>query len=276
MVPPSFQTPVHVTHITTATAILEVGGVTFITDPVFGEAPAEYEITHLMPEGTQPMFAKFEDGPALKLQDLPIIDAVLLSHEDHIDNLDFEGRRLLDGRRVITTPDGAKNLAPRPGVAAIKPWETLTFPFHGSDWDITGVPCTHLPGGEVTGFILRTEAFGMSPDGLPNAVYFTGDTVLMPEHADISKRFHIVVAIMNLGDARIPLPGLDEPLQITMGGKNAAELFRQLQADILVPIHYESWHHFTQFGTELRKVFEGEGISDKICWLEPGQKKRVI
>ncbi|KAJ3459015.1 hypothetical protein MRS44_015088 [Fusarium solani] len=127
MAPPSFQTPVHVTRITTATAILEVGGVTFITDPVFGEAPAEYEITHLMSEGTQPMFAKFMDGPALKLQDLPIIDAVLLSHEDHIDNLDFEGRRLLDGRRVITTPDGAKNLAPRPGVATIKSWETLTL-----------------------------------------------------------------------------------------------------------------------------------------------------
>jgi L-ascorbate metabolism protein UlaG (beta-lactamase superfamily) len=61
-----------------------------------------------------------------------------------------------------------------------------------------------------------------------------------------------------------------------MGGKDAAKPFRQLQEDILVPIHYESWHHFTQFGTELRKVFEEEGISDKICWLEPGQKQRVI
>jgi hypothetical protein len=88
----------------------------------------------------------------------------------------------------------------------------FTFPFHGSDWDITEVLCTHLPGGEVTGFILRTEAFGMSPDGMPNAVYFTGDTVLMPVHAEMSKKFHIVVAIMNLGDARIPLPGRDEPL----------------------------------------------------------------
>jgi hypothetical protein len=52
----------------------------------------------------------------------------------------------------------------------------------------------------------------MSPDGMPNAVYFTGDTVLMPVHAEMSKKFHIVVAIMNLGDARIPLPGRDEPL----------------------------------------------------------------
>lgn len=276
MAPSNFQSTINITHITTATALLEIDGVTFLTDPVFGEAPAEYDITHLMPEGTPAMTAKFEDGPAIKLHDLPIIDAVLLSHEDHIDNLDFEGRRLLDGRRVITTPDGAKNLAPRPGVSAIKPWETLKFSFHGTEWQITGVPCTHLPGGEVTGFILRAEKFGTSPSGLPNAVYFTGDTILMPEHDEIASKFHIVVAICNLGDARIPLPGYAEPLQITMGGKEAAELFRRLRADVLVPIHYESWHHFTQFGAELKEIFEKEGISDKICWLTPGQQKRVI
>ncbi|KAF5010387.1 hypothetical protein FDECE_3439, partial [Fusarium decemcellulare] len=61
-----------------------------------------------------------------------------------------------------------------------------------------------------------------------------------------------------------------------MGGKGAVNMFRQLQADILVPVQYESWHTFTQFGTDPRKVFEEEGISDKICWLEPGQNKRVI
>lgn len=77
----------------------------------------------------------------------------------------------------------------------------------------------------------------MSPDGMPNAVYFTGDTVLMPVHAEMSKEFHIVVAIMNIRDARIPLHGQDEPLQITMGGKDAAKPFRQLQEEILVSIH---------------------------------------
>ncbi|KAJ3546920.1 hypothetical protein NM208_g1773 [Fusarium decemcellulare] len=230
MAPPRFQTPMHITHITTATVILEIGGVTFITDPVFSEAPAEYD-----------------DGPVLKLHNLPIFDAVLLSHETHIDNLNFQGRRLLDGRRVITTLERAKNLAPSPGVASIKPWETLALPFHGSNWDITEVLCTHLPGSEVTGFILRTQAFGMSPDGLSKRRLLyrryganASACVDQPE---------IVVAIMKLGDARIPLPGWDGPLQITMGGKDA-------------------------LGTELRKFFEEEGISNKICWLEPGQNKR--
>ncbi|QRW05834.1 hypothetical protein RhiLY_04833 [Ceratobasidium sp. AG-Ba] len=53
-------------------------------------------------------------GPALQIHDLPAIDVVLLSHEDHPDNLDTAGRSLLDARTVITTPDGANKLKPRP------------------------------------------------------------------------------------------------------------------------------------------------------------------
>lgn len=61
------------------------------------------------------------EGPALELHDIPPIDAVLLSHEDHVDNLDSLGRQLLDGRHVFTTPDGAHNLQPRPGVIDLRP-----------------------------------------------------------------------------------------------------------------------------------------------------------
>lgn len=91
-------------------------------------------------------------GPALQLEDLPIINTVLLSHKDHPDNLDEFGRRLLDGRRFLTTQDGARKLAPRPGVQALKPWETTALRLGGQDFEVTGVPCQHLPGGEVTGF----------------------------------------------------------------------------------------------------------------------------
>ncbi|KAF5483072.1 hypothetical protein CGCS363_v015033 [Colletotrichum siamense] len=140
MLPPNSKSTVRVTHITTATVILEIDGVSFITDPVVDDAPTEYEITHLTPPGTPRLFAKFETGPALGLHQLPIIDAVLLSHEDHTDNLDDEGRKLLDGRRVTTIPDGVNRLAPRPGVVPIKPWEMLTFQFQGVEWKITGTP----------------------------------------------------------------------------------------------------------------------------------------
>ncbi|KAI8717098.1 hypothetical protein NCS52_00784300 [Fusarium sp. LHS14.1] len=205
-----------------------------------------------------------------------IIDAILLSHEDHIDNLDDAGRTLLNGRPVLTTPDGAKNLAPRPAVQSLKPWETVNLTLRGIKWEITGVPCVHMPGGEVTGFILRNDKFGHSEEGLPSAIYFTGDTILLLDHFDIKQRFHIVVELMNLGDARFKIAGREEPLQITMGGKEAATLVRHLNADYLVPIHFESWHHFTQHGEDLKRAFEIEGIMDRVCWLKPGETNRII
>lgn len=93
-----------ITHIGTATAILDIDGVNLLTDPFFSPGGSSWPVT-------ETVNLEVSDDPALRLDQLPVIDAVLLSHEDHIDNLDDLGRRLLDGRRVFTTVDGAKNLA---------------------------------------------------------------------------------------------------------------------------------------------------------------------
>ncbi|KAG2007718.1 hypothetical protein GB937_008368 [Aspergillus fischeri] len=60
-----------------------------------------------------------------------------------------------------------------------------------------------------------------------------------------------------------------------MDGKQGAHLFRTIKADYLVPMHYESWGHFVQFGKDLVKVFEEEGIMDKVRWLSPGKSVKV-
>ncbi|KAF9882669.1 hypothetical protein FE257_005663 [Aspergillus nanangensis] len=223
------------THIGTTTAILNIDGVNLLTDPVFSPAGTEYNFG--------PIFLKNKDTPALQLKDLPPIDAVLLSHEDHPDNLDEPGRRLLDGRRVLTTMDGAKNLAPRPGVQGLQPWGNR---------------------GECTGFILTTETFGVVCDGRPNAIYFSGDTVYMDGLAPrITQRWNVVVAILNFGNAQVDLP--TGPLQVTMDGKQGARLFRELQAEILIPMHYESCVHFKQGVQELKASLTEEKVGDKVC-----------
>ncbi|KAJ5864062.1 uncharacterized protein N7529_005978 [Penicillium soppii] len=262
----SFKSTLSITHIGTATAILEIDGVCLLTDPFFSPAGTEFDVGL--------MVLKISETPALGLADLPPIDAILLSHEDHVDNLDPIGRQLVDGRLVFTTMDGAKNLAPRPGVRGMKPWETLSVSIGGKPFQVTATPCQHLPGGECTGFVLTTPDFGVDADGLPNAIYFSGDTVYIEELNQIADKFHVVAAICNLGDAQIPLP--DVHLQVTMDGKQAARLFRELKADVLVPMHYESWNHFTQGREDLARVFKEEGIEDKICWLIPGVAKKVF
>ncbi|KAJ5825344.1 Zn-dependent hydrolases of the beta-lactamase protein [Penicillium riverlandense] len=267
MSPSTFQSSLSITHIGTATAIFKIDDVNLLTDPFFSPAGTTWDVG----SGN---FLKNTETPALGLENLPVIDAILLSHEDHPDNLDDFGRQLLNGRLVFTTVDGANNLAPRPGVRGMKPWETASTVLRGVEYDITATPCKHLPGGECTGFILSTAEFGVGPDGRPNAIYFTGDTVYIDELAMIPEKFHIVAAVMNLGSAHAALP--DGLVQITMDGKQAAHLFRTIKADKLVPMHYESWDHFTQFGQDLVKVFKEEGIFEDVCWLTPGKSVKII
>ncbi|EGU73472.1 hypothetical protein BFJ70_g16645 [Fusarium oxysporum] len=268
MAPSGFNSKINITHIGTATAILEIDGINFLTDPYFSPPETEWDVgITVLKQG------ETSDGPALRLQDLPPIDAVLLSHEDHPDNLDTLGRQLLDGRKVLTTMDGANNLAPRPGVRGLQPWETVSLEIGGRVFEITATPCQHLPGGECIGFVLTCAKFGHS-NGKSNAIYFSGDTVYVPQLAEIGNKFNIVVALINLGCAVAGLP--TGPVQITMDAKQAAQLVRAIGAKIMVPMHFESWEHFTQKGPEVRKVLQEEGMEDKTVYVNLGEKTCLI
>ncbi|KAM0543861.1 hypothetical protein ACHAPJ_012098 [Fusarium lateritium] len=272
----TFKCKVNITHVGTATAILDIDGITFLTDPFFSPAGSEWPTIH----GLEPL--KVHDDPAVKMNELPHIDAVLLSHENHPDNLDELGRQLLDGRHVVTTQDGAKNLAPRPSVLGFADWEEKDVHISGKSFHITATPCKHWPGHECVGFIIHTEDFGAAPDGRPYAIYFAGDTVYVEELAKMSEKYHIAVALMNLGKASFPgvnskgQPGRpDELLQITMDGRQAARLFREIKADVLVPMHYESWDHFTQQEQELKQEFEEEDVLSSVRWLKSGRAVKI-
>ncbi|KAL2105479.1 hypothetical protein VUR80DRAFT_8312 [Thermomyces stellatus] len=222
----TFHTKVNVTHVGTATAILDIDGVTFLTDPFFSTAGHTWSFANDT--------LRVTENPALRLDQLSHIDAVLLSHENHPENLDELGRQLLDGRHVMTTEDGARNLAPRPSVLGFKDWQEREVRIAGRNYTITATPTAHWPGHE--------EDIGK-----------------------IADKYSITVALINLGKATV------DSLKITMDGKQAARLFRDLKAGALVPLHYESWKHFTQHGDGLSKEFADEGIADKVCWLKPGQ-----
>lgn len=277
-IPTEFQSKVAITHITTACAILEFDGVKFLTDPVFDDAPQDYDLSHLAGLKPGELVLSVTEGPKIGINQLPVIDGVLLSHEDHVDNLDQTGRQLLLGRQIITTPDGARNLGDHPGVSAIQPWQTLAFRFGGEEWRITGTPCVHVPGGEVTGFLLHKDSFGVQSDGRPNVVYFTGDTVLLEEEMKkLREQYHVVIALANLGVAMSPDPNSPTGFaKITMGGEDAVRMMEILGADILVPMHYESWSHFTENGKALKGIFEDAGITDKVQWLTSGARVTLI
>ena len=81
----------------------------------------------------------------LDLDELPPTDAIILIHKYYTDSLNEFSCHLMDGRRVITTLDGAKNLLRRPGVRGIRPWEIINHLLVNNELKATGTPCKHVP-----------------------------------------------------------------------------------------------------------------------------------
>ncbi len=104
------------THIGGPTVLIEVGGWRLLTDPTFDPPGGSYRFGW----GTG---SKKTAGPAIAPEDLGPIDAVLLSHDHHDDNLDKAGREFL-GRPEpsITTVAGAKRLGGK--ARGLADWET--------------------------------------------------------------------------------------------------------------------------------------------------------
>src|SRR6516164_8722607 len=97
--------PVSITLIGGPTALIEIDGFRLLTDPTF-DAPGAYQLLHVKLQKTI--------GPAMKADAIGPVDAVLLSHDQHSDNLDHSGREFLQGvKRVLTTEAGAKRLGGR-------------------------------------------------------------------------------------------------------------------------------------------------------------------
>jgi hypothetical protein len=105
-------------------------------------------------------------GPAVAAAELGRIDAVLLSHDHHGDNLDDAGRALLPSAGVVvTTVPGARRLGG--STRGLRPWESTVLRADGRpNLEIVATPCRHGPRfsrpvvGAVTGFAVRWAAGG--------------------------------------------------------------------------------------------------------------------
>jgi L-ascorbate metabolism protein UlaG (beta-lactamase superfamily) len=184
-----------ITHIGGPTALISLGGLNILTDPAFDE-PQEYV---LAPGRVMTKLI----GPAVPAAELSPIDVVLLSHDEHKDNLDDAGRALLSAvPAVLSTPGAATRI---PGVRGLETWESVEVPRPGGGViTVTGVPALHGPEGAeavlgvVTGFVL-------AGDGLPT-VYVSGDNASVDLVKQIADRFApIDVAVLFAGAARTAL-----------------------------------------------------------------------
>ena len=264
--------PVQVTatYIGTATVLLEIGSkkpLRILTDPALDGPGKRYNFKF----GTS---GKKLMGPAVSVDQLPPIDLVLLSHDQHGDNLDDAGRAVLPrARQVFTTRSGAHRLNEALGekVVGFDPWDKETIiSAEGIAVSITAVPAKHgqtpLPEcivGETTGFIIEW------PEQTKGGIYISGDTVFFSGIREISRRFKINTAFLHNGSAKFPISG---PLRYTFNASAAVKAAKVLDATHVIPIHFEGWSHFSEGLEDLRASFVKSGVSERLMLLPPGVK----
>jgi L-ascorbate metabolism protein UlaG (beta-lactamase superfamily) len=247
---------VRITHIGGPTALLEIGGWRLLTDPTFDDPGRKYNFGW----GTS---SRKVSGPAIASGALGPIDAVLLSHDHHDDNLDDAGRALLPSAGVvITTASGARRLGG--GAIGLAPWEKTRLEAPGkSTIEMTATPCRHGPPlshplvGDVIGFAL-------------DDLWISGDTVLYDGVRAVADRLEIATMIVHLGGVRFPVTG---PLRYTMTAREAIELCRLIRPRLVIPIHYEGWSHFKEGRAAIERELESapEDIRRRFRWLPIGE-----
>jgi L-ascorbate metabolism protein UlaG (beta-lactamase superfamily) len=238
------------------TALIEIDGFRLLTDPTF-DPPGDYPLPHVT--------LQKRTGPALGPEAVGPVDAVLLSHDQHADNLDHAGRAFLPhASRVLTTGIGAQRVGGH--AEGLAPWQSVDLSAaDGRSLRITATPARHGPAGieplagEVIGFVLSSPTDAFRP------VYITGDTVWYDGVAEVARRFDVGVVLPFAGAAQTR-----GPFHLTMNVNDVIETARAFGSAAIVPLHAEGWAHFRQSQDDLRVSFDALGVGDRLVLLAAG------
>ncbi|HVO89245.1 MAG TPA: MBL fold metallo-hydrolase [Casimicrobiaceae bacterium] len=246
---------VRITYIGGPTALIEIDGLRLLTDPTFDPAGTDYFAKGYTLHKTT--------DPALDAAQLGSIDAVLLSHDHHADNLDTSGREFLSRvPHVLTTRQGAERLGGN--ARGLAPWERFDLDApDGKRLRVVATPARHGPvngdRGPVIGFALAGSE--------RRAVYVSGDTVWYEGVAEVARRFSVGLALLFMGAARVSVAG---PAHLTLTASEAVTAAQAFDPAIIVPLHYEGWQHFSESRADVDTAFARHHIADRLAWLTPG------
>jgi L-ascorbate metabolism protein UlaG (beta-lactamase superfamily) len=226
-----------VTYVGGPTAILEYAGLRLLLDPTF-DPPQTYD------SDGEPLTKTA--GPGVAAADLGAIDAILLSHHEHEDNLDSSGRELVLRTLTLSTAKAGVDLG-KP-VIGLDCWEEYRI----GNVTVTAAPALHGPPGAerlvgpVIGFMLE------APD--EPTVYVSGDNASLELVQQIADRFpSIDVAVLFAGAARAP----SISAALTLTSVDAAKAAQILGAPRVIGLHTEDWAHFSESRADLEAAFDG-------------------
>ncbi len=254
--------PARLTFVGNATTLLRLGGFTLLTDPNFIRAGQRAYLGY-------GLFSKRLRNPALGVEDLPDLDAVVLSHlhGDHWDGVAERG--LPRETLVVTTPAAARTLARR-GFATLglRTWDPHELRRGDQTLRITSLPGRHGPRGvhrllpPVMGSLLDLEVAGTRRV----RIYLSGDTLCVPELREIARRCPgIDAAVVHLGGTR-----LLRRVLVTMDHRHGADLVELLDPRRVVPVHHDDYTVFTSPLSDFTAEARRRGFGDVVTPVERG------
>ncbi len=269
-----------VTWLGHSTLLLEMGGLRILTDPVFGERASPFSFA-----GPR----RFHAVPATIAQ-LPPIDFVLLSH-DHYDHLCTTSVRELAKLGVpFVTSLGVggrlEELGVQPELIHELDWHehvTLSVPKGPTAPTHRGVRFTATPAQHFSGRGLtdRNSTLWSSwvIETQKHRIFFSGDTGLFPELADIGQKYGpFDLVLLEIG-AFHPAWGT-----IHLGPENALRAHELLGGGLLMPVHWGTFnlamHDWDEPGETLVRLADERGTRLFLPRLggpsEPARAERTL
>ena len=201
----------------------------------------------------------------IKIEDLPPVDLVLLTHA-HFDHMHRPSLKKLPSPRIAIVPWGVGKLAKGLGfdrIIELQWWET----FCRGNWKVTLTPSKHWGARTLRdqhrgfgGFILAYRG---------RKVFHAGDSAYFDGFKEIGCQFNPEIALLPIG-AYHP----ESFRNVHMGPDEAIQAFEDLGAKYMVPMHYGSFRLSFEDLEEpprwLRELARNKGIEDKIFFMDEG------
>lgn len=253
------------TFVNHATFLIQLPGLNILTDPVWSDRV-----------GPISWFGeKRVRAPGVKLEELPKIDIIVISH-NHYDHLDIETFKKLNERfsPKILVPVGDKALIESISVKNVHEldwWESVQI---NPNTRITFTPSQHSSRRGI--FDLDQSLWGsyfIQHGG--RGIYFDGDAGYSTHFAEIKKRFGCPdIALLGIG-AYLPRWFM-KPLH--MNPDEAVVAHKDLGAKISIGMHFGTFQlaaeAFDQPQKDLKEALEKEGLSqDSFIILHEGETK---
>ena len=248
-----------ITYIGHATLLMELGGVTILTDPNF-----DTKLGRILPRVS---------APGIALEKLPALDAILLTHA-HADHLSFDSLDRLPKHIPLFAPPVIAKWLRRLGhthAVELPAGEKASL----ANVEIHAASATHR--GNRYGYDRWRSSANMYLIDAGETAFFAGDTALVGDTHHLVERVlwrddrQLDLALLPIGYAPWWKPGFRKG---HLTHDDALTLFERLQARVLMPYHWGTFRHVTATAHDaidrLRESLRSHHLSAAVRIVEPG------